>query len=264
MRRRFAIYGSGAGGGEVQFQEQTVSVDLNGDTEGLGTATETAIGIVNVWSIGIWFKPTDDGVAGSFSWDKIMCRIGPNVGTSRIDWELQGGEVNAPYWLNMSKEPFGTLKRYTWESQAVEGAWNFAVITWDGTDLLLYQDGAVQTPTTTPIDDTGAQSDSDRGVWVHQNSSNDKQMEGRIHSMGIWSVAMASGEIAELFSGASAIDWASSSGDYVSSASLQHWWRFGHDSGDIGKDYGKAAVLKDTMDDAENITAGDDIVTDAP
>jgi hypothetical protein len=53
------------------------------------------------------------------------------------------------------------------------------------------------------------------------------------------------------------------SGNYVSKANLVHWWRLGHDSGDIGKDYGTGSPFIDVMTNAANISAAD-IVVDAP
>ena len=92
----------------------------------------------------------------------------------------------------------------------------------------------------------------------------------RYNMMGIWSTALAANEIAALYNGGAggAVDWRNDTGNYVSSANLIHYWLFGFNtasSTSILDDYGNSSfALINLSDNAVDITAGDDVVTDTP
>lgn len=259
MRRRFAIYGSGAGAAEPPYTEQTVCLDLNGSDEKLAhTTVEQALGLANAWTAAMWFKPH----SGSFTAEKYIMQFRPSIGGNAVLIRIRGHVANDPIYIFNASSGGSIIKAFSYDSLAVQDAWNLLVLTWDGTDLVLYHDGTEQTPTTKDFDNAGTMTDSARGVRLGGSVSR-SYLDGRYFSAGMWSVTLTSGEQAELYSEGGAMDWGSNGVTYASSASLQHWWRLGHDSADIGADSGVHGSPVDVMEDAENISAAD-IVTDAP
>jgi hypothetical protein len=89
----------------------------------------------------------------------------------------------------------------------------------------------------------------------------------RFYNCAMWDVEITAAEAAVLYNGGVPMDYSvdAPSLGYERSGSLIHWFRFGHDSGDIGKNYGldPLATGLDMMAAASNID-GTDIVADAP
>jgi hypothetical protein len=78
----------------------------------------------------------------------------------------------------------------------------------------------------------------------------------------MWSVALTQAEVTVLQNGSSpqTFDNRYDSGNYASSANLQHYWRHGGDKTDIGRDWGNASTLIDVGDNAVNITSSDIVI----
>jgi hypothetical protein len=84
----------------------------------------------------------------------------------------------------------------------------------------------------------------------------------RIHNMAIWNEVLDVTELVEIFTHGSSIDLRESVGSYTSPSNLQHYWKLGADSDDIGQDYGNGTAI-DVDANASNI-AKEDVVGDAP
>jgi len=100
--------------------------------------------------------------------------------------------------------------------------------TWDGTDLVGYGGGAAKTPTSTPTDNAGTMTNTDRVIKLGGNTTVGT-FAGRIHQLQIWNSVLGANEVASLYNNGvgSVIDASRNFGDYSSSANLVHWYRLG-------------------------------------
>lgn len=249
------------GGGD--FDAQTVSLDLNGTDENLYNSTLQAYGIGNAWTIAGWWKPNN--LTANMRWfgfDRVGAETG--FGDSAITLSMIGAVGQDPVRCELYDGSGILFKRWDWNNKTTEDDWNFHVFTWDGTDIQLYADGVLQTVTTKSTDNAGSQSNvSTRRLYLGR-APEGNYVDGRMHSVGIWNVVLSGDEIWELYNRriGNAMNWGEDGTDYVSSANLQHWWRLGHSSMDIGADSGKATAI-DINANSSNISAAD-IVSDAP
>lgn len=242
------------------FTGQRVSLDLNGTDERLRTAqTATALGIGDTMTLALWWKPDVQGtldyiVDMDSSVTGNQVRLLANVSTSTLQ-------------VNLADSAGTTQKVYRYTGAIANGAWNHLVLTFDGTDpsdeLLLYRDGILTAPSSTPTDNACTRTDTATRVGVGCTAAGGNRTKGLYHSLALWDSVLTSGEqLAVYNSGAGkSFDLANDSGGYSSSGNLVRWWRLGFDSADIGKEYVDDDV--DLMDNAVNIDSGD-IVPLAP
>lgn len=262
MPRRFAIYGEGAAAPPPAFSAQTVSVEFNGTDENMFNNSPQVYGIADAWSIGLWWKP---GASAFATNNRLLGFDRTTSGEYSITMSMMGGVGQDPVRMEIYDEFGAILKRWDWWNATVSGEWNFHVATWDGTDLQLYAHGELRTPSAKPVDNADSLADtSSRKLYIARSDEADYS-DARIHSVGMWNSVLSGVEVAALRNTGigNVMDWGVDAGGYVSSAALQHWWRLGNDSGNIGADSGKGITI-DVGADASNITAGDDIVADAP
>ena len=230
------------------------ALDFDG-TEQLLNSSDNPLGIANEWSIQINANP------GSDSNDIYLLRIQPITGFgNQIAIHLRGDQANDPISVRILRANGNSLKDYEWDSTYTVGTKVSYIVTWDGTDLLLYIDGVLTAADTLISDFSSAMTATDRRVSVG-SALGGVPWVGLIHSTSVWNVVLTQAEITTLQNSDSPenIDNRFNSGDYFSSANLQHYWRHGLDAADIGKDSGKASTLIDIGDNATGITA-DDIV----
>lgn len=214
------------------------------DNSRLRSAFAASVGIANVWSVGVWYKPD----ANAFTIINRIWSIRDADAPDILALTLFGGSTNDPILMNMFDSAGVEFKNLRWDNLAVVNAWNFFMVTWNGTDLLLYRDGTLRTPTSTPTDDPGTMADSGRriGFGVRPNSGAE-QASGSLYALGVWSSVLTSGEQLVLAKGHGDTslrvpDFDVNFRDYVSAANLQHYYRPGF-AANIGTDYGVAASL---------------------
>lgn len=244
------------------------SVSFDGSSESLRKTTGVALGITDTYSVMIWVKGTDFS-AGSETFIDFRVSGADNSNRFQIS-HVVSGQVRVFVWNDVPAE----LKQFRYNGASVDGSWRQYVAVVDPTlavnnQLRLYVDGVLTTPDTltTNGDVSGAPpTDSPgRGIYI-ATSVGGAYYAGNVHTAAIWGTALSAAEVKAIWNKGSArgVDLATSSGDYASSDDLQHWWRLGHDDTDIGADYGSASTLIDVMDDAESITAADDVKGDHP
>ena len=119
-------------------------------------------------------------------------------------------------------------------SQGAANNWHHLGFTFDGQFIKLYVDG-VTDPVGTPIDlgSTGntityeSGTSNDIGLHIGSQFSNTSLMGGIHDDMAIWSNALTSAEVLEIYNSGAVIDVSTDSGNYASSSSLTGWWRMG-------------------------------------
>ena len=155
-------------------------------------------------------------------------------------------------------------------SQGTANNWHHVGFTFDGQFLKQYVDGALDTSNGTGTIDLG--STGNTIAYAPSGTSNDIPlhigsrfglsflMNGLHDDLGLWSSALSSAEVLEIYNSGSVIDVSTDSGNYVSSSSLTGWWRMGDDDTlptiiDNSTNSNNATTI--------NVVAGD-VITDVP
>lgn len=243
-----------------------VCLDLNGSNEYLKNNTEQAIGIADDWSISFWVKL--DSTVQSKNVIQLKKDTGTSSSTIHIYAESTFPSTIFPMRVLTTKTDAFTLKRYefvrpTDSSGFFEfGQWVHGVVTWDGTDLVAYWNGQEADISSTISDNSGSMGDSNRKTWYGHAQGGEEEWEGRIGHMAIWDTVLAESAALQIFNGKFNMNLTINQGNYNSKDNLQHYYRPGAESSDIGADYAPAGDI-DVDVDANNISA-DDIVTDSP
>jgi len=252
------------------FPPQTQSLHLNlssGTIEVVRDKTDKTVGIADAWTVAMWVQPKARALTASGT--LFMMQGGTVANGIRIT--TNGSQTNDPIQIETWSPTTAVIKDYEYESVQTEDEWLFMVFTWDGpTDTLLaYFDGALVAATTMNSDNAGTMTDIVREIAIGANRSTTPGDGAHYyyHSAGMWSSVLTGDEVAELFAGAAGIDWNEDSGDYASSASLVHWWRFGFDDTDLTSvcfDYVDGGSSFDLSADAVSVSVPADLVTASP
>ncbi len=244
------------------FQADQKAIDLNVD-EAMFSASGT-VGIANTWTVALWVKPT--AVPGAGQESKIF-----GITNNNTNWNGANGVsiINrrfnfdpAQWRITLTDSGDSNIKRYDWPVDTVLNVWTHLVATYTGGVLALYQDGS-SVVAEVNLDQAVTQTDTARVIRTSRDASNDA---GIFHSAAIWDVALTASEIASVYNTGSSdtADLAINFGNYVSSASLQHWYRYGlAQLPDIGKDYGSGTLRDQTSAGADDVDNAD-IVNDFP
>ena len=242
---------------DAAFDAQTVSIDFDGSTEYMMHGTsDVDFDAVNNWTLSVWIKPVVDNVTG---------RIINSSSRSGFNLESRSSPTGR-FRFGLWDSAQSNKVRKEYDNVIVPGAWTMLTIYRNGTSANgLYVNGGFKSPDNVIRNNSFGAADDGRRIAVAANwPTGGTKWPGRVHSVAFWNVTLTSGEVLEVYNGGSGstMDLGNDKGNYVSSANLQHWWRLGHDSSNIGRDYGYHAALKD-LDFNPNIAVSD-IVADAP
>lgn len=199
------------------------------------SASGRLIGIANTWSVSIvGHLTTNQSPSTTDVLFDCESTTSGNI-NNKIIVQMLGATANDPIQIQLADSAGAVFKDYLWDRPispaTLFDTYSF-IITWDGTTLLLYKNGIVQTPTTLTTDDAGTMTDTARDVsnlcLVKDGTLDSAQMA---HSTAIWSSALTANEVAQLQAGGMHrnFDFSTNFADYVSSGTLQHWWRINED-----------------------------------
>lgn len=237
----------------TRFSEQTVYCDMDGSSELLMDSALKTVGIANVWTLAYWIWFDADTAALDYIFDCRRTDNNVNCIAAYVSWNSD----NLLGFFNAGSDG-ATIKNYLYSVPAT-GQWILHVFTWDGTNVFFYKDGTLEASSSKDTDDSGTMTDTARGISLGYSIRwSAYHMDGRLHSVAMWNTAFDQANVTALYNGGdSDFNLLRSSGNYNQSTALKHWWRVGHDSSDIGEDYGKHTNLFDVMDNAANISAAD-------
>jgi len=243
---------------DSDFDPQTTSIEFNGSDEAMRNNTQQSIGIANVWSIMAWVRRRGD-TQGLTQINTILQMFGsgpPN--RSRIFIRGLGATSNDPINVETTTNGGTVIKNYRWNATTFPfDVWFQMIVIWDGTDLLMYKDGALVARDSQTVDNPGSMSNNDRLVQIGQNGGV-QPFSGHIHSFAVWDVDVSAG-VSKIYNEgvASTRDLSVDVESYTFSANLQHWWRLGQDPDDLGKDSGVGVPNIDVNVNTLNIDATD-------
>ena len=238
------------------------SVDLDGSTEFLAHTTPGAVWAANVWTVACTIRP-DINVGGS---ERELFFLSPGAATTnRIAIGLTDDSNGSP-WFARVWNSAGTLIKDFEFGTYTSGTWTQIIATWDGSDLLCYQDGVVEA-TTKNTDIAGAQTSTSRNIYVGADNvaTAATMWPGLIHKIAMWDVELGTSPIDEIWNTGNTSGFNERSpgplGFYITPADLIHFWDF-RKSADatLGQDYGvqiTGSARRNISDNAVNVTAAD-------
>lgn len=250
------------------------SLDFDGSTEYIAnkTAQNIGLGAGGIFSVAGWIYPhTLPG--DSRTMFGFRHPDGRNNG-SEINIMFHGGATEYQFLLGLPDGGGGHDKKsYRFlESRMPEDAWGHYVATWDGTNWVIYLNGSQVDPDTIVDDDTGFTFVDDNcytmvGGFVSDDFGDGfRYFDGLIHSTAFWSKVLSEDTITDIYNGGDGapVDLREVQGNYSQDDvdNLQHYWRHGFNSGDIGEDLGNGTAI-DLGNNSANITSAD-IVNNYP
>jgi hypothetical protein len=181
------------------MDQQRKSVDFDGasnETIKIWSSPAT-FGIADEWSISAWVRP-DDTSAGTYRFFR-MSQTAASQGLNEIAFWRDGTTLEVQIADNTT---IADRKHYQYNSFFALDTWVHVMVTWDGTNLLVYKNGSVVSVDTTTEDDSVTQSDGSRYFLISGRRWNfadpQDEWEGQIHSVCIWDVELGSSAISDL------------------------------------------------------------------
>jgi hypothetical protein len=212
------------------------SVVLNGTTKYLANTSNTITNVADEWSVSVWTRGTS---AAGGTPRSIFLAKNTASNNNRIELILTDDSAASPYQIQTWDSSGTPFKDYSFGSYT-QNTWTLITVTWDGTNLTVYQDGSAQTPTLT-TDNPGTMNDTGgRQIIVGVDSTLAAQYwVGEIFSPKVWSAELGATEVAAIATGLSGFNSRVNSGNYVSRDSLVHLWDFRQSTVPaLGQDYG--------------------------
>jgi len=193
-------------------------LDFSGSSERLQNTTSQDLGLGANWTVATWYYAKSlSGGGGVFNFrtgatnpNQISLHIGSSV-ASLVALVMGSGGI--------------TTKQYTYLVDFNIHTWYSVALSWDGTNLVLYVNGAAITATTLNVDNAVTMTNTNRGVYIGGSQA---AADASILWLGTaaWNETLTANEKAALTDPNNILrdvrgDWL----DYASSANLVHYWR---------------------------------------
>jgi hypothetical protein len=187
-------------------------------------ATLDGFGDTFTWSQ--WIKFTAAGTAAEFPRPMLMLTTTAGLGNLV---QVLTNENNQMSFV-MRNNAGTNFKQYIGPTNLGGNlnTWKHYVFTWDGTDLLFYEQNVDITNTTVTkfIDLTDNRVEAP-GYWL-MGATGSQELPAKIYQPAIWNSVLTPDEISELYFDPEH-DYRVNQVDYVSSANLVHYWPFAND-----------------------------------
>lgn len=239
------------GGSPPAFSNGGVSLDFtrsNGDhlTTAVGSSTFD-FNIGNTFTLMAWVN-TD--AAGPGTVRHIFGLGDPSAGDQHhINLTHRAGTAD-DYGISITDtDGVVTEKVYTFGS-VTNLAWTQLVVTWNGTDLLVYQDGSAETPVQA-IDEAVTLINVPRRANIGSSGEDGGEggggyYDGRIHQIALWTSVLTPAEISSIYNSGNGdgVNLKSATGSYNSQADLEHWYVLGASvDPNLGEDTGNGTAV---------------------
>ena len=156
--------------------------------------------IGNAWTFSAWFNFPQIGSADQ---TVISCR--PSSGSAnliQIECNINIGQLRAIVF-NSS----GTyVKDYRFPGGLTANTWAHCVFTWDGTTLTFYLNGSTS-GVSKAVDSALTMTATSRTLRIGAEVSSSNVADGLIDEVGLWNVALTSGEVSELYNGGAGVTY---------------------------------------------------------
>lgn len=225
----------------IQAREVSNSIGhhyRSGDFSQMQTLGDQPANLGNAWTLVYHFWALTDFTSGGPLLVFNKQTVSPSTTANRIRVFWFPITTGTPRLFIELRDANGTnLKQWEWNSVFHQLApdWYQLVIRWDGTDIDVWVDpigelGSAQPVSTKLNDDSITQADVDGTMTITPGG------HMRVYQLGLWNTALTQAEL-EAIDAKTNRDFREESGDYTSTASLQHYWRFCLDRDDPGRDF---------------------------
>lgn len=214
---------------------QGVASNLSGTSEYYLNTTANAIGITNAWSILLYGR-----LANVTAQKQLFDIAASGSDVNRIGIETRGDIAGDPTRVFFADSAGTVVKDYRWNGLLPNATWASFLVTWDGTNLTMYQDGATVTADTKSTDGSGTMTATNRRVGIGTNAKlgGGSDWAGYVGGfVAVWSSALPLAEACQVLSLGHSADLLTDSLGYSSSADLVHWWKLGSDPSNLGRDF---------------------------
>jgi hypothetical protein len=242
-------------------QENSVDFGGNGSAERMSTDSKTSgsgdtLGFGNAWTCMAWCRWNGgSGTVNRYVTTVGNADAGPNdVRNSAIQIRSTASEfVRVEVWDDASPNALSSPEKEYISSTAVVvlNTWLQIVVTWDGSNLLLYFDSVLDTPTVNRNEAVLQVNRSDRIIHVGQNiNTNAEKWDGEIYQVAYWDTDLNQNSITEIYNSGNpkTVNLLGAGSSYNKAANLQHWYRMGLDNASataMGTDYATAGTPLD-------------------
>lgn len=248
------------------------SIDYPASVSGrLRTDGTSALNIANVWSVSCWFFLRGSAAQSIFDalptsgFDNQITFVYQTPATpggpERLEISLrdEDGTLFKDHSFTARESRMGGLERF-------RNVWLHTVFTWDGTDLILYVNGAVH-PAFLKATDLAGTMVQDGAIFrraaIGRNNAGGGGLDGKIHSVALLDIAMTQAQVDKAHNGGfKDFDLLTEFG-----SNLKHWWRLGQPTGttgvggDLAVDYvttGGVSIEAENIQTAKFVTLSQD------
>jgi hypothetical protein len=231
------------------------SIELNGTDEYLANTTDQDLGLGNAFSLNMWVKGVTTAGTGV---KRVFLVDQTSDNNNKFNLFLVDDTNGSKFRTRIFDSAGVKFKEYDFGSYTAN-AFTMLSLTWDGTDLKVYQDGVdVTSGATKTTDNSGTRANDSHSVLIGGGNIAvpAASWNGFIYSPALWTTALTAAEVTAIEAGASGYNLRANAGDYVSAEFLNHLWDF-RTSTAIGYDYrnSDAGVQVDVLTDSAGINA---------
>ncbi len=248
-----------------------VALQFDGQNDKLASEAGLAMGFANLWTISFWIKPTlyvpqaaQDSHHVLFHLKGATHRGEILIWGSKLEGAAQEEEIHIELYDSLGKR----LRVTRFNKVQKRNEWRQFSCTWDGTNLIAYDQGLLVTDHVTSVSSNGSMNEPTGGRslrvggLIEDTQPSLAAWSGIIGHIGIWDTDLGPDQIGTIISGGFNSDLLTSSGLYTSNANLQHYWKPGDDFPNVGFDYaGNINLASGTNATATGIN---NVVTDQP
>ncbi len=228
------------------------SLAFNGTNEFMGSGGAFDLGTVDAWTLMGWMK-WDQSAGSTFD---IAYRHRGAANQNLVSLHVKTpvlAQVIGRIQIVVFDSGGSERKDLTWYDVISDNAWVQVVFTFDGSlggdPVVFYRDGVDEGIADAIGKDLSLTQDNSvaRSVDVGSTAAfSGSEFPGLQFQYAMWSNALTSVEVAAIYnSGVGGFDLLTNSGNYVSSATLLHWWQLGQNIANIGEDTGNHSTLID-------------------
>jgi hypothetical protein len=235
------------------------------NTTALHHTNNVAYGVADDYTVLAWIKPPSIGTETNAA---ILAPGNTAQDTDAILLAMNNGAIlGQTYRVLLMQSGQTTFKDYRFGLSLPDDTWTHVGYTWNGTNLLCYQDGTEDATPLKVTDLGGAQTDASRrgGLGASGKGQIAQSFEGPIHSVAMWNTTLDASNITALYNGGNGdgLNLSEDSGNYTQSSALVQWWLPGTQA---SPNLGAPAILSPGSVDfnIETGFTGGSILDDAP
>jgi hypothetical protein len=163
---------------------------FNGSNQSLSSGTVSLT--TNAWSIGIWVNPDDADMTN-------QCFFSYRPGSGAVNIIQAEGRSDRTLRIQVYASNGSSLKDYRTSLALTQSAWNYVFFTWNGTDLLIYVNGTLDTSVTKTVDNAVTQTLTARAIRLGAETAASNFFDGNVDEVSIFNRVLSDTERGRLY-----------------------------------------------------------------